>query len=1310
VTVGNGTLGALSSSLDGKTWTGTFTPTANTEGSTNVVTVTGAYTDSAGNAGATGTSSTNYSVDTKAPTATVTSVSVAGDNILNIAEADEVHEYAFVEVTGTVTGTLGEGEQVTLTVGDEPYFTTSLVGGTFTINVAASVLNAASSVTASITDAAGNSSTPVTRTYTIDTTAPEAGTLGATDVTDSGFKLAVTGNESGATVKYQSFDSDNSTDRPGLTPDTVSVLTEGTSLYRAVVTDAAGNSANTAAIKVFVGNNAANTLAGDNTSGLIIGRAGNDAIDGGAGADTIFGGDGNDTIAGKAGNDTITGGAGNDAIDGGADTDTVVFSGARSNYKITLSGSTYTVEDISNGTPDGKDTVTGVENFNFASGGTLTTGQLDLDAPTISSIDFGTHDGTIKAGEPVDLIVTFNEAVTVTGTPTLTLSNGGTATYASGSGGAALTFHYTASAGQDNSHSEDTSDINVRSYNLTADGASVRDAQGNFADITNASTNPTSVEAVDTTPPTPGTLGVANINNGFDLVVSGAEDGATFTYIREQFVDNVWGDLTALDNEHVGSLDPGTYRFTAVVTDAANNSATTGPFSVIVGNDEGQETTGVSDTENLIIGFGGKDTIHGTANSDTIFGGAGDDTIDGGSGASPDVINGGADIDTVTYVNSTEGVTVSLGGGGVGGDADGDTLTDVENLTGSNSTDALTGNGDANVISGLGDGDNINGGAGNDTLIGGAGNDTINGGGGENDTVVFSGVRADYVITLNNNRYTIADTRTEGSDGTDTVSDIDSFRFGGIDGESKDAAGFDLNPTVKVEIADASLRHNHRESSVTFTFSEEVSAQTVANLASGAGITVTGGTLSALTCQGNVIATATFTADDNSTTTGSVAVAAGSYTDKPELDKAALAGTAGSDSVTIDTANPAAGTLSFTNAGNVYGLSLTGQESGAGVVYQLSTDNGAHWTDTTASPTGLAGGSYQFHAVVTDTAGNSVTTAPVSVVIGSSTVHDLVGSDQQDTIVGQDGNDVLNGGAGADTMAGGGGNDTYVIDDAGDIVDEGGSTGVDTVQASVSFSLADTIHALGTIENLILTGTGNINATGNALNNMLTGNTGANILDGAAGADTMSGLGGNDIYVVDNAGDIVNESIAGSNGIDTVQASISFSLADSIHVKGTFENLTLTGLGNINGTGNGLNNALTGNAGINVLNGGGGNDVLNGGAGKDTLIGGAGKDTFLFNSALSATKNIDKITDFSVPNDTIQLENDIFKTLTKTGRLASAAFYTGAAAHDGNDHIIYNPKTGALIYDANGNKAGGAVQFATLAHGLHLTAADFVVV
>jgi Ca2+-binding RTX toxin-like protein len=305
----------------------------------------------------------------------------------------------------------------------------------------------------------------------------------------------------------------------------------------------------------------------------------------------------------------------------------------------------------------------------------------------------------------------------------------------------------------------------------------------------------------------------------------------------------------------------------------------------------------------------------------------------------------------------------------------------------------------------------------------------------------------------------------------------------------------------------------------------------------------------------------------------------------------------------------------------------------------------------------------------------------------------------------------------ADNMRGLAGNDVYVVDNPGDIVNESGSTGIDTVQSLISFSLSDAAHVLGSVENLTLLGSHNINGTGNALNNVITGNAGANALNGSAGADNMRGLAGNDVYVVDNTSDIVNESLSGSNGTDTVQSSIGFSLADIAHVSGAVENLTLIGSAAIGGTGNALANTIVGNAAANVLNGAAGNDRIISGLGNDNLTGGLGNDTFVFNFAPNGTTNRDIITDFANAagnNDGFQLENSIFTTLGlgAAHALDSAFFWsnTTGLAHDANDHIIYNKTTGALFYDSNGSAAGGSVQIATLSNHGALTAADFTVI
>ncbi len=302
--------------------------------------------------------------------------------------------------------------------------------------------------------------------------------------------------------------------------------------------------------------------------------------------------------------------------------------------------------------------------------------------------------------------------------------------------------------------------------------------------------------------------------------------------------------------------------------------------------------------------------------------------------------------------------------------------------------------------------------------------------------------------------------------------------------------------------------------------------------------------------------------------------------------------------------------------------------------------------------------------------------------VGTDTLYGGDGNDvmqggaDADTLSGGAGDDRLAGGAGADAMSGGDGNDFYMVDDAGDTVDETGGSGTDTVRAWISWTLG------AGFENLELAGTAS-QGQGNAADNLITGSNKANILlgldgadtlnglagddrlDGGTGADTMSGGLGNDTYVVDNAGDVIDET--GGGGVDTVETALAFTLA------GDFENLTLTGSGDVDGTGNGLANVLTGNAGANTLTGGGGadqligggdDDVLIGGLGNDRLTGGAGADRFVFDGLEAG--GTDTILDLNfAQGDVIDLSgidaiagtpsNDAFTFVSKFTKVAGQA-------------------------------------------------------
>ncbi len=224
---------------------------------------------------------------------------------------------------------------------------------------------------------------------------------------------------------------------------------------------------------------------------------------------------------------------------------------------------------------------------------------------------------------------------------------------------------------------------------------------------------------------------------------------------------------------------------------------------------------------------------------------------------------------------------------------------------------------------------------------------------------------------------------------------------------------------------------------------------------------------------------------------------------------------------------------------------------------------------------------------------------------GNELANALTGNSANNQLFGASGNDVLNGAAGADTLAGGLGDDIYFVDHTGDVIIEQLNEGRDFISSTVSYTLP------AYVERMMLTGTANIDATGNELANYLSGNAAANQLLGAAGNDTMDGgsgidtlLGGlgDDSYTVDNSADVIVEQF--NEGTDTVTATANYTL--SAHL----ERLTLGGTLALQGTGNAQANLLTGNIANNQLAGAEGNDTLVGGLGADTLLGGVGDDSY----------------------------------------------------------------------------------------------------
>lgn len=651
-------------------------------------------------------------------------------------------------------------------------------------------------------------------------------------------------------------------------------------------------------------------------------------------------------------------------------------------------------------------------------------------------------------------------------------------------------------------------------------------------------------------------------------------------------------------------------EFQYVITDGVTTRTETA--TVQVGTLQNQTFTGTSGADEFVGSFG-NDTLNGASGNDTLQGGNGNDRLVGGSGL--DLMIGGFGDDSYVVDNVGDIVFESANSGTdtVESSISYELSANLENLTLTGSAALIgTGNGKDNLLTGNTGANTLYGGAGNDRLDGKAGADKLWGGLGDDTYVVDS--TSDLV-------YENVD------EGVDSVEASVTFSL------SANVENLLLTGTSAINGTGNALNNRLTGNSG------------VNRLDGGAGAdTLVGG-------AGNDI----YVVDD---LLDVVVELAGQGTDTVET---ALSYTLGAELENL--------TLTGTNAVNGTGNAANNVLIGNAAANRL---DGGVGNDTMRG--GAGDDTYVVDAttdVVTENASEGTDTVESSVTLTlAANVENLVltggaaingtGNTLANSLLGNAGNNRLDGGTGADTLAGGDGNDTYVVDNALDVVLEQADQGVDGVETTLSYVLT------ANVENLTLTGTAAVNGTGNSLNNTLTGNSGANRLDGGAGADSMAGGSGNDVYVVDNLGDIVTEA-SSSGGTDTVEASVSWTLGANV------EKLTLTGLDNLNGTGNTLANTLQGNAG---------NNRLDGGTGLDTLIGGAGDDTYVVDVATDVvTENANEGTD--------TVESSVTLTL---GTNLENLVLTGTAALNGTGNALNNLLKG----NAGANSLTGAAGNDTL--------------
>jgi Ca2+-binding RTX toxin-like protein len=1070
------------------------------------------------------------------------------------------------------------------------------------------------------------------------------------------------------------------------------------------------------------------TLQGESGNDNLIGGSGNDVIDGGDGLDTLNGGEGNDTLSGGWGDDTyiFERGGGQDIIretsPGLADVLKFGTGIVKTDITWTFNGRdlTFTVKPVTGSTVPA-DTIT-IENFIngpaiktiLVDGQPLTLTEL-MTGAVISRDDAGINSlswnySAIKfdgaAGNDFISASSFND----------TLYGGDGADNISANAGNDSIF---GDAGNDTLYASDGDDfLDGGADNDYLDGGSGND------NLLGGSGNDYVIGG-DGNDSLLGDSGNDSLNGGEgnDFINAGDGDDQVWASADIDIIEGGSGnDLLFLnlsnktDNLLFDNLTGGINLTNTITATGFEQFHLTGGS----GNDRFTQSSllgGIAHRfSDRLDGGLGNDTLNaGLGLNDTVIGGAGDDLLildysaeDTGSGMSFSIstatgysdVSGSASrlsttgtaLDSITFsdinrfqitgTSQAETITTAIGNDTIDGGAGNDTLDGSwgnDSLIGGAGNDHLDGNFGSDTLDG-GDGDDIIqalisadgwgenashlliGGLGNDTLIGSFGADTLDGGTG-NDSLLGS---------FGNDSLT-------GGDGADTIDG------GGDDDFISGGAGDDR---LDGNFGSDTLNGGDGDDIIQALISADGWGENASHLLiGGAGNDTLIGSLGADTLDGGLGNDSLLGSFGNDSLTGGD----GADTIDGGGDDDFISGGAGNDRLD----------------GNFGSDTLDGGDGDDILLGFVSLIENS--------------GEAALHLLL-DGAGNDI-------LLGSMGSDTLEGGAGDDTLLGSwgddtyyfrrgDGNDVIDHVYAPVGNVYDGDNDTLFFDSSIAISDLTASTngsdlllaisgGTDSVtirnyyvgQQIENFSIngqSFTIDQIpsainGTIGNDNLAGTsapnimnglaGNDYLSGYDGNDTLNGGDGNDTLDGGAGNDLLVGGTGNDSYFIDSSSDVISETSMIATEVDSVSATVTYTLGTNL------ENLTLTDSLAINGTGNTLNNLIIGNSANNVLDGGAGNDTLNGGAGNDSLIGGIGNDSYFVDSTgdivtetSTTTTEIDSITSTISYTLGTNLEN-----LTLGG--SSAINGTGNSL---NNLIIGNSGVNNLVGSSGNDTLDGA--------------------